>query len=94
MSDTTIDIPGEWLADCLNRARAHKLDVEQVQFIAREARKVRSFCFVTWSLRDAGFADPQPVEPEDEQAALMREFNTRAAGLEQLAQRIQRAMQR
>lgn len=80
---------GEWLADCLNRTRTHKLDVEQVQWIAREARKVGSYCYVTWSMRDAGFADPQPLEPEDERAALMRQFNATAGELKGLLQRIE-----
>lgn len=88
-AELAADKAGEWLADCLNRTRAYKLDVEQVQWIKREARKVGSFCYATWSLRDAGFADPQPVEPEDERAKLMREFNARSAQMMQLLTRIE-----
>jgi hypothetical protein len=88
--ELAIDKAGEWLADCLNRTRAHKLDVEQVQWIVREARKIGSFCYITWSLRDAGFEDPKPIEPEDERAALMRQFNVLAGDLKGLLSRIDR----
>ena len=65
---------GKWLLDCLSSKRNDKLCLEQVLWILREARKINCHAGATFILRDAGYADPQPIEPEDERAALQRSF--------------------
>ena len=69
-----VDKAGENLNNCLNTTRNEKLDAEQVMLIIREAKKVTSFCTVTFQNQNTGFAPPQPIEPEDEAAQLQREF--------------------
>ena len=65
---------GKWLLDCLNTDRKEKLCLEQVLLILREARKINCHAGAAFIMRDAGYAEPQPVEPEDERAALQRSF--------------------
>ena len=42
------------------------------------------------ALRDAGYADPMPIAPEDEAAQLQREFITAVKALEGIQQRLAR----
>ncbi len=72
--DKSPDKAGEYLSACLNRDRREKLDYSQVIWIKREARKVGSFAAQRYENQVCGFAEPVPVEPEDEAARLMREF--------------------
>jgi hypothetical protein len=65
---------GRWLLDCMNPERKEKLCVEQVMLVLRESRKVGCHAAVAFINRDAGYTDPQPIEPEDARAALQREF--------------------
>ena len=39
--------------------------------------------------RDLGYSDPQPIEPEDERAALQRQFIESTALLVKMAERIE-----
>lgn len=69
-----IDEAGRWVSDCLNPDRREKFDPEEVMFLLREARKIGCHTGMNFIAADAGYANPAPVEPEDEQARLMREF--------------------
>lgn len=73
---------GRWLANCLSVVRPEKLCLEQVQWLLRESRKAGCHAGMTFLTRDAGYADPLPIEPEDERAALQREY---IAAVKQLA---------
>lgn len=73
------DKAGEHLLNCLNRDRAEKLDLEQLLWIKREGRKAGCHVITAFENAEAGYAPPQPIEPEDEKAELQRRF-IRAAG--------------
>lgn len=81
---------GRWLLDCLNPERKEKLCVEQVMLLLREARKSNCHAGMTFINRDAGYADPQPIEPEDERAALMRAFNESVKAQAAIVTRLER----
>lgn len=72
--EKSADSAQKLLSDCLNENRAEKLDPEQVMFILRLGRKNGNHAAINFISRDAGYGDPQPIEPEDAKAALMREF--------------------
>lgn len=87
---------GRWLLDCLNPARKDKLDLQQIIFLLTEARDIGCHAGMTYLCRVSGYADPSPIEPEDELASLQREFiesnreqQARAARLEALFSRTQ-----
>ncbi len=80
-----------WLTNCLNPDRPEKLDPEQVMWILREARKIGCHAGMTFLARDCGYADPQPIEPDDEKAALQREFVQMGKAMQTLFARMERA---
>lgn len=79
------------LLDCLNDARPEKLSPEQVLWLLAEARRVGCHAAMNYLARNSGYADPQPIEPEDERARLQREFIEAQKAMAQLAGRMERA---
>ena len=88
--DLAVEAAGRWLSDCCSTDRREKLDLTQVAWIRRRARQANVHILATFEMRDAGYADPLPVEPEDERAALQREFIQQTKNMEALVQRITR----
>lgn len=82
---------GRWLLDCLNPERKEKLGVEQMLLILREARQINCHAGMAFISRDTGYADPQPIEPEDERAALQRQFLEMGKQMQGLFAKMQRA---
>lgn len=83
------DIAGRLLADCLNEAKREKLSPEQMLLVLRMARERGCHAGMTFISRELGYADPQPIEPEDEKAKLQREFIESTKALAKMAQRIE-----
>lgn len=81
---------GRWLLDCLNPDRKDKLCIEQILLILREAQKVSCHAGMTFIARECGYAEPQPIEPEDERAALQREFIAAVKQQQALTARLER----
>lgn len=77
------------LSHCLNRERDEKLDPDQIAFLRREGRRIGCHALADWESRDAGYKY-EAVEPEDEQAKLMREFIKVGGQLEGIAAEIKR----
>lgn len=72
--DKPADEAGRKLADCLNHDKRDKLAPSELSLIRRTARQAGCHVLAAFEAREAGYADPQPIEPEDERASLMREF--------------------
>jgi hypothetical protein len=89
--EKTVDDARRWVLDCLNPDRAEKFAPDQVLWILREARKAGCHAAITFIARECGYADPQPIEPEDERAALQRQFVEQSKAMQRLAQRMERA---
>lgn len=68
------DKAARWLLSCLNPARDEKLSWDQTFKILLEAKAVGCHAGMHYIASHCGYADPQPIEPEDEIAALQREF--------------------
>lgn len=78
------------LNDCLNSTRRERLSDEQERLIIRKAREARGFSAALYFLcDDAGFERPKAINPEDEKAKLMREFNEGVKRLGDIAQRLE-----
>jgi hypothetical protein len=77
------------LRDCLNVDRRSVLHPEQILMLMRMGKKSGCHALAAYMLRDCGYADPVPIEPEDEKARLMREFNTNTKALLAMATRIE-----
>lgn len=87
--EKSVDDARRALLDCLNPDRAQRLSPDQVLWVLREARKVSCHAAMTYIARECGYADPQPIEPEDERAALQREFTQSVRKFEGLVMRIE-----
>jgi hypothetical protein len=81
---------GRLLQDCLNDARPEKLSPEQVLLIARMGRERQCHAVMQYLARESGYADPQPIEPEDERAILQRQFIESTRLQAQLVDRLER----
>lgn len=81
---------GRWLLDCLNPDRKEKLCLDQALLILRESRVAGCHAGMAFITRHAGYADPQPIEPEDERAALQRDYIAAVNSLRAITQRLER----
>lgn len=88
--DLSPDAAGRWLADCCNADKREKLSPTELGFLRRRARQAGVHVLAAFEMRDAGYADPVAIEPEDERAALMREFVEATKGMHVLAARIEK----
>lgn len=88
------DKAGELLANCLNRTRPEKLDLEQFLLIVREARKVGCHVVAAFICDNAGYAPPQPIEPKDEMAELQRAYISAVEAQRALIERMERVQTR
>jgi hypothetical protein len=86
--EKTPDSAHRTLLDALNENRAEKLSPEQVLFLLRIGREVGCHAAVNYMARESGYSDPQPVEPEDEKASLMREFIAAQKSMAMIAERL------
>lgn len=84
-----VDAAGRHLSDCLNDAKRERLSPEQVVLILRMARAAGCHAGMLFLARELGYADPQPIEPEDERARLQRHFIDASRELSRLVERIQ-----
>lgn len=88
--DLPPDHAGRWLADCLSHERREKLSPDQVLWMGREGRHMGCHAIARYLMSDWGYAEPQPVEPEDERARLQREYIDAARAMSRMAERIER----
>lgn len=84
------DHAATWLRDCCNDGRRERLSPEQLCLLRRIGREVGCHALATFEARDAGYADPQPIEPADERAQLQRDYIAAARDLARMAERIER----
>ncbi len=88
--DRTPDEAGRWMSDVLNPDRREHLDPDQVLYLLKAGRAAGCHAAANYLMREAGYADPTPVEPEDEKARLEREFIAAAKGISAIADRLAR----
>jgi len=84
------DDAGRKLASCLDSEKREKLSLNELRMIRRLAREKGVHILANYEARDAGYADPQPVTPEDEAAQLQREYIAATKVMQALAQRMDR----
>lgn len=63
-----------YLNDCLNPERSHKLDGEEIVYIAKRGREKGVHLIAAFICMETGYAPPVPVDPEDTKAELQRAF--------------------
>ncbi len=78
------------LLDCLNPDRQHRLDPDRLVLLLKMARAKGIHTAIAWILAEVGYAAPQPVEPQDEEAELLRQEVACMDRLEALMKRRER----
>ncbi len=84
------DEAARWVSDCLNSDRREEFKPDQVLWLLRAGREIGCHAAANYLMREAGYADPVPVEPEDERTRLQREFIAATKGLSTIADRLAR----
>jgi hypothetical protein len=69
-----------YLNDCLNPERPHKLDGEEILYIAKRGRETGIHLIAGFICMEAGYGPPTPVDPDDRKAELQREFMSGVSG--------------
>lgn len=87
--ELSADHAGRWLADCLNNDRREHLTPERMLWLLAEGRKVGIHAAMEYLAHECGYA-ATAVEPEDERAALQREYIEAARAMARLSDRIER----
>lgn len=85
-----VEEAARWLADCLNQDRREHFDPDQVLWLMRAGRLIGAHAAANYLMRESGYADPVPVDPEDERARLQREFIAAAETVQLIAERLAR----
>jgi hypothetical protein len=84
------DDAGRKLSACLNTEKREKLDLGELRLIRREARKLGVHILASYEMRDSGYTEPQPVNPEDEAAQLQREYIAAVKAMSAIQSRMDR----
>lgn len=88
--DEEPDKAARWLLACLNSARDEKLSWEQTFHIMRAAKQAGCHVAIGYITQQLGYADAQPIEPEDERAQLQKQVVRSVADLKQIMARLER----
>lgn len=83
------DQAGRWLADCLNPTREERLDPDDFLALLRIGREIGFHGAMDFIAQEAGY-QATPIEPQDEQARLQREFIKSVEALQRIEQRLGR----
>lgn len=87
--EKTADDAASRVHDCLNADRREVFSPEQVLWLLRLGRQVGCHAALAFLNREAGYSEPQPIEPEDEVARLQREFVEASKALMGMAAKIE-----
>jgi hypothetical protein len=84
------DAAARRVADCLNTDRTQQFHPLDLIWILRSARQHGVHSGMAFITRECGYADPQPIEPEDEAAELQRQFIAAKEDLAKMLKRMER----
>lgn len=90
----SVDRAGRDLSDCLNPDNSRKLSVDELAHLLRVGRVNGIHTAAAYILRDCGYADPVPVDPETEKEKLQREFIQMGQTMQRLGARISELSER
>lgn len=92
--DMSADAAGRWLADCTNPQNDHELRPSQLAQLRRMGRDTGVHTLMYFEARDAGYAEPIAIDPEDERAELERQVLSGVGELRQLVARLENLTKR
>lgn len=78
------DKAGEYLLACLNSGRNEKLDITEILWLLREARKKGYHGAMQFICADTGYDNPIPINPAQRRAELQERFLVGLAQLDEI----------
>lgn len=87
--DISPDLAAGRLRDKINRDRRETLGPDQLMTLIKLGRQIGCKALINFITHEAGYADAQPIDPEDEVARLQREFIESTKALTALASKIE-----
>lgn len=84
------DDAGRKISACLNTEKREKLDLGELRLIRHAAREKGVHTLMSYESRDAGYAEPVPITPEDEAAQLKREYIAAVKAMSNIQARLDR----
>lgn len=90
--EKTPDAAHRLLLDCLNETRPERLDPDRLRLVLRMGRDAGCHAGMNYLARDVGYEDCKPLDPQDEQTQLMRDYILTAKSLQSMASRIEAGM--
>ena len=88
--ELSADDAGKWVSDCMNPDRAQFFRPAQVIWLMREGRRIGCHAAANFACRESGYADPTPIEPDDERARIERELTEALKQVNAMAERLLR----
>lgn len=88
--ELTIDGASTWLRDSMNPDRREKLSPEQLILLMKHGRSAGCHVLVSFFCAEAGYREPEQLEPEDEAAALMRQYIQATESMKAISARMER----
>jgi len=76
--------------DCINPDRAEKFSLAELLFVLRMAREAGYHGAMHFIADECGYRAPEPLEPHDEQAKLMRDYIESVRVAQKIAARLER----
>lgn len=86
------DEAGRWVMDCLNPNRSERFPPEDILHLLRIGHEIGYHGAMAYIAQEAGYKC-EPVEPQDEQAKLQREFIESVKATQKIAARLERLTQ-
>lgn len=86
------DKAARWLLACLNERRDEKLSPDQTFKVMRKAKEAGCHVAMAYIAQQCGYADPQPIEPQDELAQLQRRYIESVKEQQRLSANLERLM--
>lgn len=84
------DSAARYLLDCLNPNRDHDVGIEGFLTLMRWARDAGIHFGITWVCDSLGYTRPQPIEPEDQAADILRRVDQVRGELASLLKQLER----
>lgn len=81
------------LNHCLDPERPEKLSAGEFELLGQCAREASCHTIMAYLARRWGYQKPLPIQPEDEQAKLMRDFIAMGKQMEKISEQMQHMTQ-
>lgn len=91
--ELSVDAASTYIRDCMNPDRREKLSPEQLILLMKKGREAGCHVLMSYLSDEAGYKAPEPLEPLDEAAELMKQYIACGEAMKSIAARMDRAVE-